>query len=1201
MAEKEDVKTIIDLLKEKEEMDADKHDGCYELMRETVKAYSRIQDYSVLDFKDLDLLYHTTIGTWARSIDNKKKEVIGSHLNTNDKEHISSLLDSIWERAQEGYYTNYEESVNGPSIGLFGLGIATLKSVKPFDIQSFIKMCVDILPMNDDNAIFDRAELTLVKPFKGMQAASASMILHCLKPYTFPILNSKGNVYEKLGVNLTKSSKIETLIDNCRIIKDFRDTNFKFKNYRIFDIMPWTINGNSEHSIGKIASWEVINDDIARKLCDKSFFSYRGSAIPVKVLWFFKADSLNTGEKKEVSLVYDGIEYKARIQKTNNDANQTRIFWDPVLAEKFKRFENDGIKHILEFNRNGENRYKIFFTKKVWLLTWNKDKWHWDGYAEKCDATAAGGTVTENWECTSTFPKIDDEVFLIKLGEQPRGILGHGRVIKESYKTEHYDTKKTAEGKMSPHIDVEFDRLLNYEKDRILSQDVLNVRCSSQYWSPRNSGIEIKEDLPTLYALWNAVSNNQEEYGFADIISFLSDYEGVRYIAPDKAGDKAEFMIELKHRGQEAREKFKSFGQKVASQIPRLEYVSCSNWLNQSQVVQDYLWIEMKKTEWHDYPQSVSLSIEKHGDKYPGEGYFISVRAASNDNDSSSADNQRQFKLLDCDLIESMTYRAMHNDKHYYFHGRDTEQINALREEGTIMKVEVVESIEELQQKDTDRTLLEETVKAAKEIQPLYEYVMQKEEWWPSLLEYDPGLTAEQYHDLLLNENVVKNAWLQALYELYQMPDHLGTCKQMGEKYGYDPQHYNRYLSLAAENVAKETKCILLPREEENSKYWPVLFQGKYTTDKSQGVYCWKMREPVVIAMERLISEDRFEAKYRTDFDHNTILYGPPGTGKTYNSVIYAVAMCEDKDVSVIQKMPYDEVLSKYRQLKNDGLIEFITFHQSYGYEEFIEGIKPRIDSDTESLRYVIEEGIFKQFCNKAKIVNPFKRHVFIIDEINRGNISKIFGELITLIEDTKRDGASEAMEVKLPYSGESFSIPKNVYILGTMNTADRSIALMDTALRRRFRFIEMMPDSNVLRDLEVTVNGVTLNIQRMFNVINERIECLFDRDHKIGHALFTKLKGDPSLDTLAGIFEKDVIPLLLEYFYDDFEKIQLVLGDNGKDEEYKFILDKKLDIKTMFNGNPGIDLDIDLDKGFEIQHEAFYKLESYKRIGKDL
>lgn len=222
--------------------------------------------------------------------------------------------------------------------------------------------------------------------------------------------------------------------------------------------------------------------------------------------------------------------------------------------------------------------------------------------------------------------------------------------------------------------------------------------------------------------------------------------------------------------------------------------------------------------------------------------------------------------------------------------------------------------------------------------------------------------------------------------------------------------------------------------------------------------------------------------------------------------------------------------------------------------------------------------------------------HVFIIDEINRGNISKIFGELITLIESTKRAGMSESASAILPYSGDEFSVPSNVYILGTMNTADRSIALMDTALRRRFQFIEMMPDSDVLRKIHAD-KVEDLDVAAVLDKINERITFLYDREHTIGHAFFTGLKDDASLAKLQSIFEKSVIPLLQEYFYEDYQKIQFVLGDNAKsDDSLKFILDEKVVAKNIFKGNVEDVIDLP-EKRYSINKVAFSNINSYKEI----
>lgn len=452
------------------------------------------------------------------------------------------------------------------------------------------------------------------------------------------------------------------------------------------------------------------------------------------------------------------------------------------------------------------------------------------------------------------------------------------------------------------------------------------------------------------------------------------------------------------------------------------------------------------------------------------------------------------------------------------------------------------------------------------------------------------------------------------------------------------------------------------------------------------------------------ISDPAKEKTKMTDIKLNTILYGPPGTGKTYNSVKYAVAICEGKALKDIETEDYNDVLMRFNAFKASGRIAFTTFHQSYGYEEFIEGIKPITDSNN-AISYKTVSGVFKEFCeiaesfilsnadpstqsamfddaweklslaaknngnkytfarktgstldtafngsdsiivtwstgtrntlsknaifeqwkNKTILTNDLSNYkqwaiqanqavinelhkyglpniddtlpcVFIIDEINRGNISKIFGELITLIEVTKRKGCPEGMTAKLPYSHSVFSVPQNVYILGTMNTADRSIALMDTALRRRFDFVEKMPDPTLLDDIIVSENGYTLNVSELLETINNRIEYLFDREHTIGHAFFMGLKnGNATVKTLSEVFKKNIIPLLQEYFYEDYEKIQLVLGDNDKtNPEFKFIYNKEADANEIFKGSPDLDIK---EKIFRINEPAFNHIESYIEI----
>ena len=321
----------------------------------------------------------------------------------------------------------------------------------------------------------------------------------------------------------------------------------------------------------------------------------------------------------------------------------------------------------------------------------------------------------------------------------------------------------------------------------------------------------------------------------------------------------------------------------------------------------------------------------------------------------------------------------------------------------------------------------------------------------------------------------------------------------------------------------------------------------------------------------------------------NTILYGPPGTGKTYNSIKYAVDTVDTKFNQDGRKY-YSDYIEKFNELKEVGQITFTTFHQSYGYEEFIEGIKPNLsNSSDKKISYEIAEGVFKECCEEAK--GKSGNYVFIIDEINRGNISKIFGELITLIEDSKRDGGDEAMSVILPYSKEKFSVPNNVYILGTMNTADRSIALMDTALRRRFEFIEMMPDEDLLDKVVVEED---IKIHKMLKIMNQRIEALYDREHTLGHAFFMPPKNEEkvTINQLESIFKNKIIPLLQEYFYEDYEKIMLVLGINPQNtDDSKFISVKSND--GLFKNS----LEIDLNTTYQINNKAFEIPENYRNI----
>ena len=235
---------------------------------------------------------------------------------------------------------------------------------------------------------------------------------------------------------------------------------------------------------------------------------------------------------------------------------------------------------------------------------------------------------------------------------------------------------------------------------------------------------------------------------------------------------------------------------------------------------------------------------------------------------------------------------------------------------------------------------------------------------------------------------------------------------------------------------------------------------------------------------------------------------------------------------------------------------EFVTFHQAYSYEDFVEGIRPRSDEDG-NMKYEVVPGVFKRICQKAK-ADPGQRYAIFIDEINRGNIASIFGELITLLETDKRVvyGGNEAvgsgMTLTLPYSGERFGVPANLDVYGTMNTADRSIALLDTALRRRFQFEELMPDASIINgslgDGRIKdSHGGEIDLRALLEAINRRIRFLLSRDMTIGHSYLISVRD---FSELRNVLLSRIIPLLQEYFYDDWHRIQLVFRDVGSSGE---------------------------------------------------
>ena len=420
-----------------------------------------------------------------------------------------------------------------------------------------------------------------------------------------------------------------------------------------------------------------------------------------------------------------------------------------------------------------------------------------------------------------------------------------------------------------------------------------------------------------------------------------------------------------------------------------------------------------------------------------------------------------------------------------------------------------------------------------------YHKTEETDDWWPSLEEYNPNLSKEDWKEYILEiEKPHHPSPMQMLIAMFELGGE-ASCKKLSDTYGGSPY---RYVGCTM-NIGRRVKTYFnLPAcmDGDQERYFPFPFLGKKGED---GEYIYKLRPELYEALDEIdlsdtspyynaeneeaepsdvtvetytkadflkdvyISEEKYETCVsRLKHKKNLILQGAPGVGKTFAARRLAWSVMGVKD---------------------DSRIEFVQFHQSYSYEDFIMGYKPSGDG------FSLEKGIFYNFCIKAKN-DPYNDYFFIIDEINRGNMSKIFGELLMLIENDYR-----GTEITLAYDKKPFSVPGNLYIIGMMNTADRSLAMIDYALRRRFSFVEMTPgfDSAGFEVYQSTIDNNTFGrLIGMIKALNSSIEsdASLGKGFCIGHSYFCNLVANCSDDVLKEIVEYDIIPMLEEYWFDD-------------------------------------------------------------------
>lgn len=631
-------------------------------------------------------------------------------------------------------------------------------------------------------------------------------------------------------------------------------------------------------------------------------------------------------------------------------------------------------------------------------------------------------------------------------------------------------------------------------------------------------------------------------------------------------------------------------------------------------------------------------------------------------------------------------------------------------------------------------------------------------------------------YEVILTDGAIRNGYLNIKFAMAPFPSAMcggKTDANLGEQAHF---RTDTGLEFASDlRSSSETNGRLRHRlggyfssiqaKEGDRLYISPEEKGGYLISRNANSTLATHRAPTNSAIQAPGSENSIMAKPPL----NQILYGPPGTGKTYHAITKALEILDPRAVERHATTPGGRAALKRRfdELEAAGLVRFVTFHQSFSYEDFVEGLRATTDESTGALRYEVADGVFKLLCDAARVTvthraeaplditgrqiwkmslgnnsdsyifdeciekgiallgygagvdfagcttreeihrrlvkagekiqqndyavtavhtfvtqvkvgdvlvvtdgltkfraigevtseyrwlprddeepymqcrsvrwirvykpslafdqlmsNQFSQmtiyrlrdgsidfskleqllkqdeseageptpRVLIIDEINRGNVSRILGELITPIEPSKRAGAKEALKVVLPYSKEPFSVPLNLYLIGTMNTADRSLTGLDIALRRRFEFVEMPSRPDLLGP--AVIEGV--HIQTMLTVMNQRIEVLLDRDHHIGHAYFMPLLSEGTLSNLAAIFRSQVLPLLQEYFFEDWERIRWVLNDQNKAEGHRFVVSPANDGAQLFGGTTDVPVQTSL---WALDSHALDRRESYLGI----
>jgi 5-methylcytosine-specific restriction enzyme B len=799
------------------------------------------------------------------------------------------------------------------------------------------------------------------------------------------------------------------------------------------------------------------------------------------------------------------------------------------------------------------------------LLTWNPKKYNEGGDGSEDFKSGLSAGTNRRWSCNTTKVNVGDAVYLVRLGIEPRGIVAKGVITKVPFTAEDWADSS----KEKRYIEFLVEDLREDCVAGLLPMSLLNAALPAQHWSTQTSGIAIRDDvLPALTQLWHDGKGKHSLRQFTD------------WCTMDRmqAGD---------------------------------------DWLRR------YDHITGLMRDIRDHKLAIDGDTLREIWKEAKNGLAFVAQGAMSPSDFEG----------NLELLTSLTENICANPG--------------------------AETVREVLATWT-------TAKAQGKIGKIYRSVIHRAF----------AAAAPELYTTIVNENHCREL-LSLLEKQFQL--------RANAEFSDDWLGANSAIisCMRQANLARENTL------QNNIAMWKLLeYSNKRLSMEDAG-------EADSIASH---VDQATQGIHMSPAPLNQILYGPPGTGKTYATIDEALRILEP-ELLATPAISRGQLLAAFDRYRSEGQIVFCTFHQSFSYEDFVEGL--RAFTENGAVNYRVEDGVLKKLCLRASLgrtaaSDPFDnalsrlkeqlegsdgrlvmsttkgnkfaveydggdtfkvfpqssaetqkydyranmnlvrqlyqtgskegiynvsyvdgmliwlkdkcglppyqpiqtapeqqdKFVLIIDEINRGNISRIFGELITLIEPSKRAGIGEGLEALLPYSKKMFSVPSNLYLIGTMNTADRSLAGLDIALRRRFTFKEMPPQPKLLKDIDI--GGV--NVGGMLDVMNQRIEVLLDRDHCLGHAYFISLRSGDPLEKLSSIFRQQILPLLQEYFFEDWELIAWVLNDQNKPSDIRFLQKKTIDLAYLFGSDVAGTLQ-NSDRCWQINKDAFRNIESYRGI----